>query len=187
MKGRLEQIIVTLGAVLSVFVLLNLWGVIYIDVWTFQAVILGGIFCLEYIPSIANCKDDIKKRVYYTVSLLLGVIPQIYLVFNVPRMEWFYGSVWTTGDIVCGAMAIISILLLTHKKYGWAMPIIAMVFIAYTLLGHLLPTAYMGHTGFSFSRMVSFTFGPSAMYGTVLITFARIIFLYMLFGAFLQV
>lgn len=184
--NRLQHFTVSLGALLSVIVLANLWGLLEVDIWRFQAILLAFIFCIEYLPDIIKWKDNILKKLYYIVSLLLGVIPQIYLVFNVPRMEWFYGSVWTTGDIICGTMAIVSIIMLTHKKYGWAMPIIAMVFIAYTLLGHLLPVQYMGHTGFSFSRMVSFTYGPSAMYGTVLITFARIIFLYMLFGAFLQ-
>lgn len=187
MKSRFEYFIVTLGAVLSIFVLANLWGFIEIDVWRFQAVILTGIFCLEYIPDIVKGQVSTARRIFYIVTLAMGVIPQIYLLFNVPRMEWFYGSLWTPGDIICGTMAILAILLMTHKKYGLAMPIIAAVFIAYTLLGHFLPSDFMGHTGFSFSRMVSFTFGPSAMYGTIMITFARIIFLYMLFGAFLQV
>ena len=66
------------------------------------------------------------------------------------------------------------------------MPMIAVVFMLYVLFGDILPIRYFGHKGFGFIRLVSFMFGPSAIFGIVFNVFARIIFVYLVFGAFLQ-
>ncbi len=177
---------VVLGSLLSLFVLAALIGLVEVDLWTFEAVMLIMLFSLEYLPDIVNQKQYPKRMIGSLLFYLIGILPCIYLLFAIPRLEWYYGSDWTTGDIVFGALFILAILKLAHKKFGLAMPLIAAIFLLYVLFGDFLPHNFFGHSGFGFSRTISFMFGPSAIFGTVLNTFARIIILYMLFGAFLQ-
>ena len=183
---KVDKVFIAFGSIFSIFVLLNLSGIIYIDLWTFQAIILFSLFSLEYLPEVYEARKDFRKLIIPLISYLLGVLPSIYLVFEIPRLEWFYGTIWTTGDIIFSTMLVLALLMLTHKKYGLPMPIIACVFMLYVLFGHVLPSDYFGHGGFSFSRTMSFMFGPSAIFGVVFNTFARIIFIYLLFGAFLE-
>src|SRR5699024_5311555 len=114
-----------------------------------------------------------------------GMSSCIYLLFEIPRLEWYYGSVWNTTDIIFGTMLIVALLDLTRRNFGWPLPIIAIVFLAYSLFGHILPTEYFGHTGFTYGKVISFLYSPAGIFGIVFKTFVSIIFIFMLFGYFL--
>ena len=185
--SKLQIIIRYIGALMSIMVLLNLLGITKLNLWSFESLLLIFVFTLEYIPKIAAAHEDIKKKVINGLLYVCSLIPCFYLFFNIERLEWYYGSVWTTGDIVMGTLMVLSIMIIVYRKYGVAMPVIACVLMAYTLFGHYLPKNMMWHRAISFSSMISYLFSPSAVFGTVFSTFCSVIVLYMLFGSFLDV
>ncbi|WP_209121245.1 TRAP transporter fused permease subunit [Alkalihalobacillus sp. BA299] len=165
-----------------------LFGLIPPNSWRLES---GALLCLFLLAYSSIIKENVKTKnvkglIWNVLILGSGVGACIYLLIEIPRLEWYYGSVWTNMDIVFGTLLIIALLDFSRKKFGWALPIIALIFLAYTLFGDLLSPQFFGHTGFSFERTISYLFGPGAIFGIVMSTFVNIIFIYMLFGVFLE-
>jgi TRAP transporter 4TM/12TM fusion protein len=91
----------------------------------------------------------------------------------------------TTWDIVFGTCFLLLVLEITRRTTGYALVILAVVFILYGLLGHLLPEA-LRHTGYSYSRMISFLFGTEGIFTIPLGVSCTYVFLFILFGSFLS-
>jgi len=163
-----------------------LFGWINIQLWNMFCIILCLFYLVEYMPDLSDAKKKWHHKAWAIFVMAIGIAPNIYLLFNIARIRVLFGSVYTTADVVFGSMAILSTLIWTKRKFGWAMPGIAIVFIAYVLLGHNLPRQFMGHSGFGFPRFVSFIFSDAALYGILVGVVARVIFLYLLFGSFLN-
>lgn len=176
-----------LAAAASLMIILYLFGVFYVQAWNMYCIILICFFTLQYLPDLIEPELAAWRRITSMLVMICGIAPHIYLLFNIERIRVLYGTAFTTWDIVFGTMAAVAVLLWVKRCFGWAMPIIAIVFVCYVLFGHLLPKDMMGHAYYSFGRFVSFNFGDAAMYGTLMAICTRIIFLYMLFGAFLNV
>ena len=89
-------------------------------------------------------------------------------------------------DLILGVLLIITVLYTTKLKLGWALPIIALVFLAYALFGNHLG-GKIGHRGYSVERLIAQMFmSTEGIYGTVLGVSATYIFLFVLFGALLE-
>ncbi|WP_074435610.1 TRAP transporter permease [Oceanobacillus jeddahense] len=165
-----------------------MFGIIPPEAWHFETFAVMIILTLGYEGYIRKELNE-KKLVYSLVSFLIylsGISSCIYLFFEIPRLEWFYGSVWNNADIIFGTLLIIALLDLTRRKFGWPLPSIAAFFLLYSLFGHYLPSGYFGHSGFSYGRIISFLYSPAGIFGIVFKTFISIIFIFMLFGTFLQ-
>ena len=100
--GIFNKLFIVFGSIFSLFALLNLAGVIYIQLWTFQAIILLALFSLEYLPEIYLARRNIRKLSVTVIFYLLGALPMFYLFFEIPRLDWYYGTLWETGDIILG-------------------------------------------------------------------------------------
>jgi len=174
-----------LAAFSSVLIIAYLLGVFFIDPIALYCIILSLFFILEYLPDIA--KSDLKRyqKVFSMVLMICGILPHIYLFLNVDRIRIMYGTIYTTADVFFGTMASLTVIAWAKRRFGWAMPIIAIAFSLFVLLGHLIPLPW-GHRYYRFGRYVSFIFGESGMYGSLMAISIRVIFLYMLFGAFLN-
>ncbi|MDR1192748.1 MAG: TRAP transporter fused permease subunit, partial [Peptococcaceae bacterium] len=183
---RFQLLIDCLAAAVSIIILAYLFGFFYIQAWNMYCVILIFFFALEYLPDFAKPELKTRVKLFSLLILICGIAPHIYLLFNIERIRVLYGTTFTVGDVVFGSMAAFAVICWVKRRFGWAMPIIGIVFILYVLFGHLLPRGMMGHAYYSFGRFVSFNFGDAAMYGTLMATCTRIIFLYMLFGSFLN-
>ena len=171
----------------SLFLIAYLLGFFFIQAVELYCLVLIVFFVLEYLPDLAKEGLSPLKKAYGMFCMALGVIPHIYLFVEYNRLRFSYGVTYTSNDIFFGTLAIISVLIWVKRKYGWAMPIIAMVVIAYVLFGHFLPPALLGRgVPFSYNSFIIFCFSESAMYGSFMTIGIRVIFLYLLFGAFLN-
>lgn len=89
-------------------------------------------------------------------------------------------------DIIMGCLAVGCVIIAAKKKLGFALPIMAMIFILYALYGNYLPTL-IGHRGYTLKRIVGTLYMDTAgIYGQVAGISATYIFLFVLFGAFLE-
>mgnify|MGYP001309988382 CR=1 FL=1 len=74
----------------------------------------------------------------------------------------------------------------TRRSVGWEMAIIGLIFMLYVLFGNLLPDA-IANRGFSMERIVRFqVFTSEGLYGAPLGIAATAVFMFVLFGAFLE-
>jgi len=92
----------------------------------------------------------------------------------------------TTPDLVVGIAALSILLYLVWRVMGPALPIVAGLFLAYCLLGHYLP-APLDHRGYSLEQVIEhMSFGTEGIYAVPTLVSATYIFLFILFGAFME-
>ncbi|WP_028623210.1 TRAP transporter permease [Pseudomonas sp. Ant30-3] len=92
----------------------------------------------------------------------------------------------TPSDIVVGLVLIILVFEAARRVMGIALPIICGLFLAYGLLGEFLP-GELAHRGYGFDQIINqLSFGTEGLYGTPTYVSATYIFLFILFGSFLE-
>ena len=105
---------------------------------------------------------------------------------------WFYTDLLlragdpTQTDLVVGSVTLALLFLAAWRAMGPALPIISGVFLGYCFFGHLLP-APLTHRGYDFEQVIDhMAFGTEGIYGIPTLVSATFIFLFILFGSFLE-
>ncbi|WP_457788462.1 TRAP transporter permease [Pseudomonas sp. PL-6] len=92
----------------------------------------------------------------------------------------------TTADMLIGLTLIVLVFEAARRVMGIALPIICAMFLVYGLFGQYLPGDLM-HRGYGIDQIVNqLSFGTEGLYGTPTYVSATYIFLFILFGAFLE-
>jgi TRAP transporter 4TM/12TM fusion protein len=92
----------------------------------------------------------------------------------------------TELDIYLGVVAIATVFVGTWVLMGPALPIICGTFFAYCLFGQYLPAPF-DHRGYDFHQVIEhMAYGTEGIYGIPTYVSASYIFLFILFGAFLE-
>ena len=92
----------------------------------------------------------------------------------------------TPADLVVGIVIIVLVFEAARRMMGWALPFICGLFLLYALFGQYLP-GFLAHRGFGFDQVVgTLGFGTEGIYGTPTYVSSTYIFLFILFGAFLE-
>lgn len=100
------------------------------------------------------------------------------LVMSVGRLSLF--------DFVVGLTAILLVLEATRRTVGLPIMIIAVIFLLYGIYGQYMP-GFLSHRGLTFERLVqTMFFTTEGILGTPLAVSSTFIFLFLLFGAFLD-
>jgi len=131
-------------------------------------------------------KASRTKAAWYDVVLaLLAASTTVYVFLN------YIGIVGRAGmpnmaDLVVGAVLIVLVLEGARRVTGWALPVLGIGFMLYALFGRSLP-GFFGHRGYSWSDLSSFLFvSTDGIYGTAVGVSASYIYLFILFGAFME-
>ena len=89
-------------------------------------------------------------------------------------------------DVWFGVAALIAVFAAAWLLMGPALPIISGLFLAYALLGQYLPSP-LNHRGYDFSQVIDqISYGTEGIYGIPIYVSSTYIFLFILFGAFLE-
>lgn len=92
----------------------------------------------------------------------------------------------TRADMVVGILTITLVFEAARRIMGFALPLICLMFLAYGLFGQYLPGS-LGHRGYGVDQIVSqLGFDTEGIYGTPTYVSSSYIFLFILFGAFLE-
>ncbi len=95
-------------------------------------------------------------------------------------------GMWGWNDAIWGGVLIVLVLEATRRVCGKALPIIAMVFLLYALFGDNLP-GLLAHRGYDLKRLFTQQYlTMEGIFGTPLGVSATYVFVFVLFGAFLQ-
>jgi TRAP transporter 4TM/12TM fusion protein len=92
----------------------------------------------------------------------------------------------TVPDLVVGAVVIVLLFEAARRVLGIALPIVCATFLAYGVLGQYLPSA-IAHRGYGFDQIIGQLYlGTEGIYGIPTLVSATYIFLFILFGSFLE-
>ncbi|WP_417695008.1 TRAP transporter permease [Pseudomonas sp.] len=92
----------------------------------------------------------------------------------------------TSTDLIIGIILIVLVFEAARRVMGIALPMICGLFLAYGLFGEYLP-GDLAHRGYGFDQIVNqLSFGTEGLYGTPTYVSATYIFLFILFGSFLE-
>ncbi len=90
----------------------------------------------------------------------------------------------TRSDVILGAVLVFVLLEATRRSVGWPLPIIALVFMAYAMLGQSMP-GILVHPGSSFAQLIDHLYlTTQGIYGIALGVVATYVFHFVLFGVF---
>lgn len=116
---------------------------------------------------------------------ILGAVAPIYIIINYQALVLRAGAA-TQLDIIMGIIGILVVLEAARRVVGVPMVVIALVFIAYAFAGPYLP-GKLAHRGASFQTLVQHLyFTTEGVFGIPLGVSSTFIFLFILFGAFLE-
>ncbi len=89
-------------------------------------------------------------------------------------------------DVVLGIIFIVLLLEATRRTTGWIMPVVAILFIVYAMLGPYLPPPWT-HRGYTVSRLVGHLFiTMEGIFGVAVDVSSTLIIMFTIYGAFLQ-
>jgi TRAP transporter 4TM/12TM fusion protein len=151
-----------------------------------RSIHIGFLSLLTFILYPAFKKSNLSSVVWYDWLLGLGgfAIGFYHLVFEAEIIQ--HSGEPTQIEIVLGTAMIVLVFEGTRRVMGWALPIVCGVFLAYGLLGQYLP-GDLAHRGYDFSAIVNQLYlGTDGIYGTPTLVSATYIFLFILFGSFLE-
>lgn len=130
-------------------------------------------------------KGSIISRTIDYLLIFLAPVPFIYIALIQDQLI-MRGGIPNTSDVVMGTLAAIIILEATRRKVGMALPVIALILIAYGFLGPYMP-GILQHRGLDLSTTISALFlGEEGIFGIPVAVTADFIMIFILFGAFLH-
>jgi TRAP transporter 4TM/12TM fusion protein len=150
---------------------------------------LMTLMTLTFLVYPASGKWSPKLNAYtglFPAAICAGI--GIYLFVNQPRIvsrEWYYGPM-TVWDVILGILLILLLLDAARRVVGLALPIIATFFAVYALFGSHFPYPFTIRSP-PFRVFIDHMFlTPQAIFGVPTGVSATFVFLFILFGAYLE-
>jgi TRAP transporter 4TM/12TM fusion protein len=126
------------------------------------------------------------KIFWFDVLLaVISIIPILYLIFDFDTII-DRAVTPTPWDVLMGGILILAMLEANRRSTGLIMPITALCFLAYAVMGPLLPKPWT-HRGYDIARIVGHMYMTlEGIFGVPIDVSSTFIILFTIFGAFLQ-
>ena len=142
----------------------------------FIAVVLGSIF-LGVVPSRKSSSSKVPW--FDVVFACLGITVGLYITVLYPRYSLGYK---TSLEPYLGAVAVLLALEATRRLLGWALVIVAGVFLFYAKFAHLFPDLFY-NDGVSVSRLTAYLYlDANGILGVALDTAATLVLAFVFLG-----
>ena len=159
--------------------------------------LVGLAICFLNVPVHPKLKDDPRARIGDLVLAVLAVCCCGYIVVQTdPIFDawWIDGQTLgnragfeTALDTTIGLLGLLLVIEAARRALGLALPLLAGAFILYALFGSAFPDWLFPHRGYSIPRVVAQTFLHSqGIFGVALNVMFTYVFLFVIFGAFLE-
>lgn len=151
-----------------------------------RATHLAFVMLLGFLLYPASRKHPLNTLPLYDVALAFaGFASWMYIVVNFDSLVRRTGANFPM-DIAVGCIGILILFEACRRVSGIPMMLIAGSFIAYAFLGPWLP-GFFNHRGYSFERVVTHLYyNTEGIMGTPIGACASFIFLFIMFGSFLE-
>ncbi|MDW7650022.1 MAG: TRAP transporter permease [Bacillota bacterium] len=147
---------------------------------------VGVALCFLYFPLNRKDQAGYEKLPFRDILLALAGFVSIFYIFN--QYEELVTRIGqpTTLDIIMGVITILVILETARRAFGWVLPGVTVVFIAYAFLGPYLFEG-LAHRGYALRRVVDHLYlTGEGIFGIPVGVSASFVFGFVLFGAFFQ-
>lgn len=183
-NSLLDHIIYVIAVVYSCFNLYAMFGV-PMGTWIQYAMNLLFTYVLAALVWLKKSNGAPWHRVLTLLFLAVGIAGNVYYIVEYNSMLWRTAAL-TPEDCIFCMVAVIATLIATYLTTGRALPIVALVFLGYLFFGQYIP-GFFSHPAYSFRRICYNLFSQNGIYGSPLATASTFVFLFCLFGAFLEV
>jgi TRAP transporter 4TM/12TM fusion protein len=182
-KGFFSKAIGVAAVIMSLYHLYAAVGIITPHI--LRATHLGFVVCLTFLVFPVTRKFRGKIFWFDICFALLSLVPIIYLIFDFE--DFIYRAITPTAwDIVLGIMVVLFVLETNRRATGIVMPLVAVCFIAYAVIGPVLPKPWT-HRGYDVERIVGHLYMTlEGIFGIPIDVSSTFIILFTIFGAFLQ-
>lgn len=154
-----------------------------------RSIHLMALMTLTYLTFPTNEKWSATKNAFVDVPLaVICLVIGVYLFIEHDRIvgrEWYYGPM-TKADVIFGIVLIILTLEAARRVVGLALPIIGVFFIVYGLYGNRFPYPFTIKSPPPKIFIDHMFLTPQAIFGIPVGVSATFVFLFILFGAFLE-
>lgn len=185
LKGILSNAVFLIGLVMSLFhiYVLTIRG---IDPWYFRSlhVLFAGVLVFALVPGWRKAPKHYLHFIDYLLILFI-VAPVVYMFIEFDSWIYRVGVVPTTLDFVFSTIFVIAVIEMARRAAGWPLAILCIAFILYGYFGNYLP-GLLHHRGYSLPRMMTFLFSLDGILGLPVLASAHYIFLFVIFGAFIE-
>ena len=151
-----------------------------------RSIHVGFLLALSFLIYPVSAKGD-RTRIALHDALLAVVafaLALYHLVFESALIQRSGDP--SVADLVVGTVFIVLLFDAARRVLGIALPIICAAFLAYGLFGQFLPSV-LAHRGYGFDQIVGQLFlGTEGIFGIPTLVSATYIFLFILFGSFLE-
>lgn len=184
--GFLAKIVAALAIVFSLFqVYTAMFGVF--DAMIQRSVHVSFALCLMYLLYPSSKKWSRKKlNPIDAVLALLGAAAPMYITIQWTKVLSQRAGSPTELDIIVGIIGVLLVLEAARRVVGLPIVIVASAFIGYAFAGPYLPGMF-AHRGVSIQSITEhFWYTTEGVFGTPIGVSSTFIFLFILFGAFLE-
>lgn len=159
--------------------------------------LLGLVLCFLNIPTHPRFKD---YAVVWGLDIGLALLAMLCCGYIVVQTDPMFEALWVDGqslgnragfetplDTLVGLVGLIVVIEAARRALGWALPLLSLAFLLYAMFGSSFPSWLFPHRGYSVSRIVAQTFLHSqGIFGVALNVMFTYVFLFVIFGAFLE-
>ena len=154
----------------------------------------GLVLCFFAYPAFKARRDE-KIPIYDYFFVVIGLITTLYIFFSYEALVHRQGIMATVKffgftvpyEVILGSLGIILLLEATRRAIGIPLVAIALIFLLFSIFGQSMPHL-ISHQGLSITRLVGYHwFGGEAIFGIPISVSVSFIFLFVLFGAILDV
>lgn len=185
LTGLLSRLVAAIAIAFSLFQLYTAnFGVL--DAQLQRAVHLSFALALVYLLYPTRHSWP-RNRLHWLDAVLavLAASAPLYIVQFYDQLVMRAGTV-TTTDMIVGAAGVFFVLEAARRVVGWPIVIVACVFLVYAFAGPVMPDVF-AHQGVDLEHLVGHLFYTTeGIFGIPLGVSATFIFLFILFGAFLE-
>ncbi|WP_336070661.1 TRAP transporter permease [Nitratireductor rhodophyticola] len=182
---RIGRLLFWIAVVFSLYQIATAAHVISLPSQVVRAFHVGFLTLLVF-PLVAQARDSAPpiKALAWALALA-GVAVALYQYIEYKPLLLRAGDPLPL-DIVFGVIALVTVFAAAYVLMGPALPIISGAFLAYCLFGQYLPSP-LNHRGYDFSQVIDhMAYGTEGIYGIPIYVSATYIFLFILFGSFLE-
>jgi TRAP transporter 4TM/12TM fusion protein len=177
--------IATVAVAMAIYHMVSV-HVLLVDTIQHQNIHIGFALTLVFLFALEGSRKRWQKILWPAMIVLL-LVSIVYVHLFFVELQQRLGS--PIGiDVVIGIILILVVLVATQLSYGPIFTVIALIFIGYGFIGHLLPEPW--HTfKFDPAELVFWvtTSLEQGLYGTFLSISANFLFMFVLFGGLMQV
>jgi len=178
---------ILIAVLLTVFALFQLYTTIWtIPIQILRPIHLGFILTLAFLLYPAHSSLAKDRIPWYDYALAaLAIFAMLYIPFNYEYVIRNVGN-FNMFDIAVGVLGIVLLFAACYRVVGVPIMIVVGAFLLYAFLGFLIPGTF-GIRQMSLKQIVNHMyFTTSGVFGTPLGVSSTYIFLFVLFGAFLE-